>query len=178
MSTDRRSQLADLPDRIRERTANWPEDFRRWRAEVREDPSLFWRTAAVRITLWIILGVVAIVAARWLTHALTPPAGPGDFEKATSTATIYVGCTNPACQAAYQVKVPMDFDAWPMKCEHCGQESAYRAKLCPKCRQWYATAPGEPAECPHCAARRAANAPPPPKETGPQNPDDEEDPWE
>jgi predicted RNA-binding Zn-ribbon protein involved in translation (DUF1610 family) len=70
----------------------------------------------------------------------------------------------------------MDFDAWPLTCPKCGKQTVYRAKLCPKCHRWYAIAPGQPRQCPFCAAEEPAE----PQETStskPANRDDAEDGW-
>ena len=177
MDPDHRPSLANLPHKLRQNIAEWPVKLRQWRSELREDPTLFWRTPLVRVGLWVSLGIVAIVVASWLTSALTPRGG-GEFREPTPMATLYVACTNPDCRATNTVELPMDFGDWPLKCDKCGQESVYRAHLCPTCKHWFATAPGEPPECPFCAAKRAAAQPVEPAPTGPVNADDEEDPWE
>ena len=178
MSHHRLPSLPDLPHRVRESLADWPTRFRQWRDDLRKDPSLLWRTTAVRILLWLALGTALLVGLRSGINALTPGVRGVHVEEPTPYATLYVACTNPACRHQFVSKQPMDFDDWPLTCPKCGQPTVYRAQLCPVCRQWFATAPGQPAECPFCAERQKATDEP--ERIGPElptNPDDAEDPW-
>jgi hypothetical protein len=120
----------------------------------------------------LLLGAWAVT---WFVAGLTP--GGTQFAERTPWATLYVACTNPACRATYSTQKALDFDEWPLTCERCGQATVYRASRCPKCKAWFATAPGEQPACPHCAARRlreeAIDTEVRPRPTG----DDAEDPW-
>lgn len=167
--------LAQWTHHVRESLAAWPAQFRQWREELRHDPTLLWRTAAVRVGFWLLLGIGALLGASWLSRALVPRAG-GGFEEATPLATLHVVCTNAACRKQFTTRQPMNFADWPLTCPDCNQLSVYRATLCSTCGTWFAVAPGGPSGCPACAAR-AAPPPPPPAPEQPKNLDDLEDPW-
>lgn len=175
MNDNRSRLLSDLPHRLRERVADLQSDLRRWRADLREDPSLLWRTTAVRVLLWLTVGVCALVGVWYLTTGLLPAGERGEPEQATHLATLYVACTNPFCYTSYITRQPMDFDGWPLACRECGQRTVYRAKLCPTCHRWYATVPGAPNQCPFCAVPQTDEPERP--EPLPSDPDDAEDPW-
>jgi len=166
-----RDTLGHLSDRLRERKEDFSSNFSQWKADVREDPSLLWRTPAIRWSLIVLLAIGAVVTSIYVTQSLTPAAGEG-WEAATRTATIYVACTDPACRRSHAAQVPMSFRDWPMKCDFCGGERVYRATLCPRCRGWFATAPGESTECPLCAAA-APTAETPTAATRPVDPDED-----
>jgi len=176
MGEARRTRLAELPHRIREWMARWPADLRDWRADLRHDPGLLWRTPVIRVGLFMLGGVALIAGARWLAVALVP-GGATAFEQATPYAILYVACTDPACRASYTTQQPRDLRNWPLVCEKCGKKAVYRAQVCPDCGGWFATAPGRSAECQFCEQRRAATRPATDVQTKPINPDDAEDPW-
>ncbi len=156
-----------------------PDAYRQWREDLKEDPSLFWRTALVRIAIWIILGIAILVGGQLLINSMRPSdAARGERASATALATLYVACTHAECLAAFTSKQPMSFREWPLACEKCKRQSAYRAQICAACREWYATAPDQPLECPRCAAAarvKAEKERPKPKKKGSK--DDEEDDW-
>lgn len=188
MSSRKPPSAADLPHKLRatlesaeQVRGDWITALRRWREAVREDPLVIWRTPAVRIAVFVILAVVAFFGARWAIPTFTPAAGGRNFEKATDTATIFVACTRPDCLDQRSVKLPMDpanwKERWPLACEKCGQKSVYRAQRCAECRRFFATAPGAPAGCPHCAAKKAASSKPAKGPTSRPTGDDSEDGW-
>ncbi len=169
-------QLADLPDRIREQSEEAKANLRQWCNDAREDPSMLWRSTVLRVLFWLILGICALLLVRGLSRSLLPSEETMNTEQAAPLATLYVACVNPACLESYATQQAMNFNAWPLTCRKCGQQTVYRAKLCPKCRHWYATAPGEPVRCPYCAPPETEETQKAPK-TGPTDPDDAEDPW-
>jgi hypothetical protein len=174
---NRRLSFAALPHRVRERLAEWPERWRAWRAELRADPGRLWRGPVPRLVGLIALGVVAVLGINWLISGLAARTLSLPSEQAAPRATLFVACTNAGCRAEYTTQQPLDFKAWPLKCEKCGNPTVYRATQCPSCRHWYASAPGQPPGCPHCTAKAAAAASKP-SPTGPQKSrDDAEDPW-
>ena len=177
MNDKHSSFLAGLPHRVREFLEDWPARRRHWRQTLRDDPSLLWRHPAVRIGGLVVAGVCVLLLIHWAITAFTPRGSASLFAKPTPWATLYVACTNPSCRAWYTTQQPMDFKAWPLTCEKCGQTTVYRAEHCKVCRKWYAVPPGAPATCPLCAEKKAAKqrAAPASKPTG--NPDDAEDPW-
>ena len=177
MSHRRFAAIADLQDTLRRQWADLPVNLRRWRDDVKEDRSLLWRTPAVRISLWILAGIIVLVAVRTLIAAVTPSTTSTIFVEPTPLATLYVACTDAQCRHSYVSRQPMDFDDWPLACETCQAEAVYRAKLCDKCRSWFATAPNQPDFCPTCAARAAAAAPVKDEPKDPSNPDDKDDDW-
>lgn len=173
-----RISLSDLPHLIREYLEALPLRVRAWRDRVRQDPSALWRSPAVRIALWIILGVLTYFAVATLIRMLTPGPARGDtHEVATPTALLRVACTRTSCLHAATIERPRSFRDWPVRCDACGSEAMYRARACPECRRWFATAPGAPDACPHCAARKQAVPVRPASEAAPTSSDDEEDGW-
>lgn len=164
--------LTDLPHHLRERAATLRADFRQFREDVRNDPAVLWRTQPVRVAFLIVLGIALLLAARQASGLLLPAADELSAEQPTQTATVYVACGNPDCGACYQAHPPMDFRAWPLVCEKCGQPTAFRAAPCHECGAWHPDVGGEP---PCLAARKAA--PPPAAASAPTDPDDREDPW-
>jgi hypothetical protein len=180
MTAERReTTLIKLSQHARKRFGSWRVRFGEWRQELREHPSLFWRTPAVRITLWVIAAITLLAGIRWCQSAITRSGMDTSDEDETYWSMLYVACTRPDCRAEFTTRQPMDFHQWPLKCGRCGADSVYRAQLCPTCRKWFATAPGHAPDCPFCAAQRAASQPahPVPNTSHPTNPDDAEDPW-
>ena len=177
MTDKRQRALSELPHRVREEVQHLPDRLRDVREGFRNDPAAILSSPLVRLALILLFVVLAIFAVTWLVRGLTPTAGPGHFEEATPWATVYVACTNPDCLAHYTTQVAMDFDEWPLTCEKCGQETVYRAKRCPVCREWYAQRPGQSDECPHCAARARQKAAEQTPDRPQQRGDDAEDPW-
>lgn len=175
MGDKRAPLLANLPHRVRAQTTDFKANLRQWRADLRENPRLLWRTAAVRICFWLILGLCAFLLVRAVTTSLFPT-GQARPEPPTPLATLYVACTNPDCYNSYTDRQPMSFDAWPLTCRKCGRQTVYRAKPCRICRRWYATPPGMPDECHFCVAREPEEPPEPPQ-PGPIDLDDREDGW-
>ena len=175
MGEDRTSPLADLPDRIREQSAEVKVSLHQWWSNVQEDPSLLWRTMIVRVLLWLVLGICAFLVVRGLSRSLLPAGPAASSEVPAPQATLYVACVNPVCLEACTTQQSMDFSAWPLTCRKCAQQTVYRAKPCRKCRQWYATAPGNPDRCPFCALPEPEE-PEEPADTGPVHPDDDEAP--
>lgn len=169
-------RFADLGHHLRERLSDLRANWQQFRKDLREDPSVLWRTQTTRILLYVLLGAAVLFLARFLLSALAPPpVGAGGGEQATRLATLYVACVDPACLKPDVSRLPMDFKAWPIACVHCGKEAAYRAILCSKCRAWFATAPEAPPECPHCA--RAAPPASRAVTSRPADVDDAEDGW-
>lgn len=171
-----RSPLAELPHRCRQWLAACPQRWHAWRADLREDPTLLWRTPVIRLGGLVLAGVVLLAVIQGLVGAFTPAGTPGAFQKATRTATLYVACTNPDCLASFVVRQPMDFKDWPLACPRCDRQTAYRATVCQTCGHWFAVAPGGIPACPHCA-RRNADLAPPARRAPPASSDDDEDPW-
>lgn len=156
-----------------------PDAYRQWREDLKEDPSLIWRTPLVRIAIWIILGIAILVGGQLLISSLRPAGSVrGERAAATALATLYVACAHADCLAAFTSRQPMSFREWPLACEKCKRQSVYRAQICPTCREWYATAPDQPPKCLRCEAAAGAQAEkerPKPKKKG--NKDDDEDDW-
>jgi hypothetical protein len=178
MTGQRLPSLSDLPHRIREGLATWPDRLRDWWHEVGREPVILGPTPGGGVLLWILGGGVFFRGAGWLTAALTPGAAGLRDGQATPYAILYVACTAEECRAHFTSRQAMDFDAWPLKCPRCGADTVYRATVCDRCRQWYATAPGQPRGCPLCA-KRGSEAPVDPQQTerADDHPDDLEDPW-
>ena len=149
----------------------------RWCADLREDPGRLWRGPVPRLLGLVLLGLAAVLGLHWLIGGLAGRTLALPSEQVAPRATLYVACTNAGCWAAYTTQQPMDFKAWPMKCEKCGALTVYRATLCPTCRQWYAVAPGQPPACPHCAAKTAVPDSKPASIDPQKSRDDAEDPW-
>ena len=154
-----------------------PVNYRQWREDLKEDPTLFWRTPVVRIALCVAAGLVLLIGLRSLIGFLAPDGSDPNFIEATPMATLYVACTQPQCLTHYTTQQQMDFSHWPLTCDKCGGESVYRATLCQRCRSWFATAPNMPEVCPLCAGRDAAKAPVVTDRKKSANPDDDEDDW-
>lgn len=174
VSQRRGPRAAELPHLLRLWLAAAGNSLRGWCAEVREEPALLLRSPAARIAGWILLGVIFFLVVQALIAFITPAAPGRTAEKATPWATLYVACANPECRAAYATQTAMDFRAWPLKCERCGQMSVYRAARCERCRAWIAAPPGQPPTCAACA-KRAEPKPAAPKPRPPADPDDLED---
>lgn len=166
-----------LPHLIREKVGELGESVQTWKADLRENPAQFLASPLVRIPFWIVVGIVLLLLGRAAISAWTPTQAGRNFEQATTTATVYVACTNPSCLHSFQAQVPMDWKKDPLTCSKCGQKSAVRATLCSKCRQWYAVPADRAAGCPLCAARAAAAASKPTKKKTAEHSDDAEDGW-
>lgn len=178
MSNDLRTRLADIPHRLRDLFETLPARWNEWREAFRQDPAVLWAGPIPRIAGIIVAGTLCLILGNWLIQGLRPAGPAGTFAEPTPFATIHVACTNPDCLHHETRKVDIDFDDWPMTCDKCGRESVYRAKLCRKCRNWYATAPGASERCPHCQRGTAEeSAPTPHRARQPANPDDLDDPW-
>jgi hypothetical protein len=174
MPSSSRPSLGELPHRLRAGIETLPGRWSAWRAAVRDDPAVLWRGPVARGLALIIGGALLIGAASWLSGALVPPKSAD--EQRPPTSTLYVACTNPGCGAAQTVERPLDFKAWPLKCQRCGQATVYRARQCPTCRAWFAVPPNSAPACPKCAAAQAAAAKAEPNQPKKRGPNDE-DPW-
>lgn len=172
------SRLADLPHRVREQLAKLPDRWQTWREGFRQDPTALWRTPVIRVSALVFLAGAAVAGFSWLLVLLTPTA-PGDRapEKRTLQTTLHVACANPACRTSYTTSQAVNFKAWPLKCEKCGQLTVYRATCCPDCKRWFAVPPGRPTRCPFCPEKKPAKPVAPPTTRKSTNPDDEEDHW-
>lgn len=106
--------------------------------------------------------VVCLVAAAAITY-INRPKSDRSFDNIPADATIWMKCRNPACEAVYEMnereynkRVQIDEDsmkARPMRCEKCGEDSAYRAEKCEKCGFVFerGTVLGDlPDRCPEC----------------------------
>lgn len=166
---------AELPHQVRAAAFGLRGRLRAWGAEVKEDPTLLWRTPLIRISFYLLLGIGLFLGVRWGTGALVaagaakPPPPP--------TAMLYVVCTNPECLHSFAVTVARDFKEWPMKCGACGQLAVFRGTVCKVCRNWYAVAPGGPDGCPHCRKKTNAAKPASKPKSKPATGDDAEDGW-
>jgi hypothetical protein len=178
MSSSDRPSLAELPHHVRAGFAGLPARWRQWREGFREDPGKLWHSPVVRLAALVALGAAAVIVVYWLAREVTPRESTAESAGATQRAILFVACTNPACRAEYTTRQSLDFSAWPLTCEKCGQPAVYRATQCPACRHWFAFAPGRPPDCPFCAASKAATQPAPPARNEPtKSRDDAEDPW-
>jgi hypothetical protein len=175
MSDRRTPDLAELPHRIRDWWRSLPQHWNEWREGLREDPTLFWRTPLIKISFICIGTVLFFVAVDALIAGLAPPSTGSGTTEATPTATLYVICTNSDCRHRFSVTKPMDFDAWPITCTKCGQNTVYRATRCTVCGHWRAKDHGN---CPFCTGQ-ATPTPAEKPDPDPRRPrtDDDEDPW-
>jgi hypothetical protein len=152
------------------------QNYREWKAEVREDPSKIWDTAIIRIGLWLLFGLIAYVGIRWVWIAWMPNSAGGTVEAATRDATLYVVCS--ACGHKDVVARPRDFKAWPLPCPKCATPNLVRAKPCLRCRDLGAVASDPAGECRVCGdKRKAASQKAKPAESRPTDRDDLEDDW-
>jgi hypothetical protein len=175
--TPKTPNLGELPHQIREQLQAAPERWRSFRDRVRDDPSAIFHSPVIRVVSLLVLGLILLFVAAWFVRGLTPPGPAGMTVEATPWSVLYVACVSPKCLAATSAKCARDFDGWPMKCEKCGEMSVYRAQTCAKCGKWFATAPGQPTACPHCA-RAVTKTEAAPAQTRPAGmSDDDEDPW-
>lgn len=177
MPQRRLPDLADIPNRARESLAQARADWRAWRIDFRRDPGAFVHSPLFRIGIYVVLGVLALLAIRWLAGSLAPRDAAGDRPRGNAAAEIRVACTNPECLFSETVQVDPHFKAWPMTCKKCGQQTVYRAQRCRRCQQWFATAPGAAADCPHCNAQERLRRQKVKPASRPSNPDDAEDGW-
>lgn len=130
----------------------------------------------VRLALWGLAGVALFAGLKLLIAWALPAVADASGEPPTPWATLYVICTNPACHASATTRQPMDFNAWPLTCDRCGQLTVQRATRCPRCATWIAAAAR--ADCWQCAAKRAASQPKKPPRRPGASPDDDEDGWD
>lgn len=165
-------RLGDLPHAVRDELENLPSRWRDLREGLRNDPGAIFNHPLARITLFVILGIVALLLINWLISGLTPGGTTPTSEVATPWASVYVACTNPECGAVYQAQVARDFKDWPLPCERCKTGKVYRAAYCKECRSWYPLVPGKAHVCQ--AKEAPVQAPTTPKQRGTDN---DEDPW-
>lgn len=165
MGNRRLQDLANIPDKLRDQAADLPDQVRQLKDDLRSDPSRLWRNPMARIIGWVLLAGVIYAIAHLGIAMFVGSLDSSEFVEPTKTATVHVACTNPECRTSYVANPPIEFTNWPMTCEQCGQPTVYRAKLCRSCGQWYANVPGQPDDCPHCAARREAAEPTRPRRT-------------
>lgn len=176
MSANERDPNPDrLADRLRRRARDVREAAGELIVDLRAAPWAPLRSPIVRLALVAIAAVIVVVTVRSCLPAIGSGSEPRG-EAATAVATIHVACTNHGCHASYVAHPRIEFKAWPMTCEKCAAAAVYRAKLCPICRGWFATAPGATGACPTCAARNAATQATT-QPTRPRTGDDAEDGW-
>ncbi|GEM_PF-900302 len=169
--------IAGLILAVRQWLAGLPARWIAWREGLRQDPSLLWRTPLVRLAGLLLGGIVLVLGVNWFIGVLTLGGSSLKVEEPTPWATLHVACANPACRAVSKTRQPMDFKAWPLKCEKCGQMSVYRAARCPVCRHWYVNPPDGQGGCPFCRERKATTQSRPADRKTKSVPEDAEDPW-
>lgn len=169
--------MSDLSSRVKEATTDFRSDWAQWRSDVRQNPALLFQSLPVRIALWLLVAFALYLIVSWIVVGANNQ-GAVVIEEATPTATLYVACTNSDCLRSATVTQPRDFREWPLRCEHCGQMSLYRASLCKSCRDWFAVAPGALLECQLCKRKTVKPAVSQPARKVPQDRDDREDGWE
>ncbi len=172
--TLKRPTLTDLPHHVRENIDQFGAGLRKWRADVKRDPSQLFRSAWLRSACWLAAGVAAYALIRLGVSSFLPPAA--EHSDTTPLATIYVACAREECGHVAIAHPPIDFTAWPMVCEKCNQPSAKRAARCSSCRAWHADIDAAPL-CRICAGRATRAAASAPAASGPVDPDDREDGW-
>lgn len=189
MSQDSPSSLKNVVDRAREVREEFKSNYAQWTADARENPAVIWQAWPVRVGFWLLIVIAVLVAVSVIVGGAGAWTGGGQREEATRLATLYVACTDSGCLKSATVNAERNFKEWPMVCEACGKKAVYRARACPKCKEWIAFAPlppgsagasGASESCPHCAKKAAAKAAKPKKAaaSGPADPDDREDGWE
>lgn len=173
MSNDAPNLTSSFADRVE----RWKANLRAWREDIKTDPAAIWNPQPVRIALWVTLGIILLIAARWASTALLPRGDAGKTEAPTTLATLYLACAEHACRHSFTARVERDQVNWPLLCEKCGGKSAWRATLCKKCRNWWAKAPGSAPGCPYCEERALQEAKAHPEKPAASRPRGEDDDW-
>lgn len=175
MSQYRGSPLADPPHRVSEQPADLKAGFRQWRAGLHQNPSLPWRTTWLRASVWVVLGLCALLVACVSTNSLAPAANGQVAEQSIELAAIRVAYTSPDYGGSYTRQQPMDFDTWRFTCRKRVGRDGYQGKLRSECRNRFAKAPGNADGCPFYAWRECEGTTEPPPECS-ISPDDAEEP--
>ncbi|MCH7884603.1 MAG: hypothetical protein IIC01_05070 [Planctomycetes bacterium] len=102
---------------------------RDWVDAVREEPSLIWRTPAVRYAVYGLAGVIVLSGAMRLMRAFVPPPPKGAQAAATS-GDFHVVCTDPECETHFVIHRPFGFDDFPVSCPTCRKHSGAQARRC------------------------------------------------
>jgi len=129
------------------------EGFLAWVEAVRAEPSLIWKTVAVRYAAYGVIGLMLLTIISSIpTWVVGPP--PADAKPVAETADFYVICTNPLCREHFVVRRDKSFKKFPVMCPKCGQKTGVHAHKCwsDTCRgKWVAPVKIEKSlRCPEC----------------------------
>ena len=126
MPVQKESRLGQWIVALRE---GWPTVRARmdeWTVAVRQEPALIWATPAVRYTVYVLGGLVAVYLLTWGVGQFQPP----EAAPLAETADFHVLCTAPGCGHHFIINEEFGFDDFPVPCSKCGKESGRRAVRC------------------------------------------------
>ncbi len=103
-------------------------------AAFRENPRDAWASPAVRYTMYLLLALLGLGGASYLSSWIVP-VNPEARERA-DTADFHVLCTQPDCLHHFVIHKEFGFRRFPVECPKCHKLTGERAILCnsPTCR--------------------------------------------
>ena len=126
-----------------------------WLAAARSDPSLIWRTPAVRYVSYGLVAAVLFVAMRAGMGMFTTPLPPDAGSHATS-GDFHVVCSSETCRNHFVIHRDFGFDDFPVECAKCRKTTGLVARRCysAKCSgRWVAPRRrGATRACPQCGS--------------------------
>ncbi len=138
---------------LREQAPIWRERFENWLDECKEEPRLFWETPAFRYTTYSIGGIGLLWIVFSAANIIAPPLPVSARPRAT-TADFHVVCENADCAKHYVVHRELGFNAFPVQCPRCKEETGKKAKQCfsPSCDGCWVPPEqiGGMQKCPNC----------------------------
>lgn len=129
MPAPERNQWLEAWEATRERADAAREQIRQWWEDVRQEPSLFWQTVAIRYIAYALVGLAGVATLRTVVGALQPP-DAGVFQPRATTANFDVICYNPDCGKHFVIKRKFRFHKFPVTCPFCKQKTGQHALRC------------------------------------------------
>lgn len=152
MPAEKPSKLSEWINAIREGYPAARIHLAEWIQACRVEPATLWHTPAIRITVYVLAGILAVKLVGWSIDMMAP-GGPEPAPRAT-TADIHVVCTNSDCGKHFVINRDFGFDDFPVTCPKCRKQSGSQARKCTSksCRaRWVAPQEdGDRLVCPEC----------------------------
>ena len=128
MAYEEPSQFREWVNAIRGQIPILREHLENWIQAVRTEPRLLWETVALRYTVYVLAGMIAMWACLGVAHSIAPPLA-ADTAPAT-TADFHVVCTRPECGHHWVINRELGFDDFPIVCPKCQNRTGAEARRC------------------------------------------------
>ncbi len=128
MAYEKPSQFKEWVDAIRAQIPVLREQTGNWLRAIRVEPHLLWQAGAVRYSVYVLSGLIAMWGCLKVAHSIAPP--PATETAPATTADFHVVCSRPDCGHHWMINRELGFDDFPTVCAKCGNRSGAAARRC------------------------------------------------